>query len=1071
MIETRGDGYALASSDLVDAGRFEALVHAGRAERAHDEPAAAKRRYGDALALWRGEPFGELADWPGAGPEIARLGELRRQAEEEAIDARLEDGEAANVVADLEVLVAAEPLREHRWAQLMRALSRSGRQADALRAFQRARSTLVTELGIEPGPELHAIEQAVIAQSGDAVQTSNGPGARVDRLPSGVVTFVLTDIESSTRLWEEHPADMPDVLSLHDEILAHAVADAGGTLLKARGEGDSTFSVFVRATDAVVAAIAAQDALERAVWPAGIEPLVRVAVHSGEALERDGDYFGPTVNRAARLRSLCVGSEIVASHAAAELVRDHLPDGADLVELGAQRLRGLDRPERVFSILRPHARLGGDDGRVNPYPGLRPFEVEDSERFFGRDAIIDAVINRLASTRFVAVVGASGSGKSSLVRAGVTARLRPVETVVVITPGPHPARRLEFSSPPQVVVVDQFEELFTSCDDVDERNGFLDRLVLLDAKVVIAVRADFYGRCAEHHGLAERVTDSTLLLGPMQPAELRAATEGPARISGGRFEPGLVEEILSDLAGEPGALPLLSHALLETWKRRRGRTMTIDGYHAAGGVRGAISQTAEEMYATLDGHRQAVARDIFIRLTEVRDGGNDVGRRAGIDELESLENAGAVAPVLDTLANARLVTIGDGSVAIAHTALISEWPRLRGWLDEDRDGLRLLRKLNDAATEWISLGREPGALYRGTRLAAVADWLAAEPNVRLQSVEREFIDASLAAHAAEREDERAATRRLRSLVRGLAAALVIALIAGIVAVWQRRDADHAATRAHRAAAAAESARLDTLARTLPDDQIDLAQLLAVENHRLFPSSTSEGSLEAALARTAPGLEQVLRFSAPSVFAGVSPDGRLLVAAGTDGQIRMYDLRSGALVRAFVGQAAQQLRGPDPGAQHLRADPRRSIAMQRWSREAASTRCASGECRPESSSALRYRPVARSSTRRSTRPTPSRSSLSRTMERSTIGPCAIPRIRAATVRRCASPGCLATRRLRQSVRTARSWRWACTAPGAQRFSISDRARRSTRSRDCRARSAPTAEHSPPRRRVSCCCGTR
>ncbi len=915
-IETRDGGYALVAPPVdVDAQQFEALVHDAREATARSDLDGGIARFAEALALWRGTPGVELVGWAPADAEVARLGELRRRAEEEAIDTRLARGDHADCVADLEVLVAAEPLREQRWGQLMLALYRSGRQADALRAYQRARVTLAEELGIEPGPELRAVEQGVIAQ--EPALSGAAPSGGVAPLPTGIVTFMLTDVEGSTRLWDEHAHPMELALLRHDEILRAAVVGAGGVLLKSRGEGDSTFSVFARVTDAVAGALTARDALLREPWPDATALSVRFAVHAGEAVERDGDYFGPAVNRAARLRAIATGGQILMSHAVAELVRDHLPDDSDLVELGAKELRDLERPERVFALVEP-GRPGRDVvGAVCPYPGLQAFEPEDHERFFGRDALTDVLAAQATANRFLAVAGASGSGKSSLLRAGLVPRLQADARVLVMTPGAHPLadpatgllRAATADGTPVIVIVDQLEELFTQCAD-EERRSFLDALVAAvsapDARVtvVVALRADFYGRCADHPDFAALIADANVLLGPMQPDELRAAIEGPARVSGLRLEPGLADLVLADIADEPGALPLLSHALLETWRRRRGRTLTVNGYRESGSVRGAIARTADATYDSLSPDDQATARDIFVRLTELGDGTEDTRRRVVLHDLAPPERSAAVAAVVDTLADARLVTVdGDGTVEVAHEALIREWPRLRAWLNEDRVGLRMRDQLQDAAKDWSALGRDPGALYRGVRLAGALQWLAEAPRTDLNALERDYIDASEAAHADELQAARAATRRLRVLAVGLGVAFVIALLAGTIAIFQRRDADRLATRATRNATLADAARLSAFARTLPTSQADLALLLGVEGRRLAPSILTDGGLQAALTRTPPGLDRVLRFGVSAEVAAATNDGRLLAAPGADGNVRLFDFRSGQLIRTFAGHNA------------------------------------------------------------------------------------------------------------------------------------------------------------------------
>jgi hypothetical protein len=338
-----------------------------------------------------------------------------------------------------------------------------------------------------------------------------------------------------------------------------------------------------------------------------------------------------------------------------------------------------------------------------PYKGLQYFDVADSALFFGREALTAQLAQRLAylhdnrAARFLAIVGASGSGKSSLARAGLVPAWTegiPAGTatlsgpVHIITPTTHPLESLAASlthasesvsatatlmddfqrnkrslhlfarklltAPNQdsrthlLLLVDQFEELFTLCRDPQERQAFVDNLLFAagfdpqgqDAGdgpvfVILTLRADFYHHCAAYDGLRSAMEKYQAYIGQMNAAELRRAVEQPALDAGWEFESGLVDLMLRDAGSEPGALPLLSHALLETWKRRRGRTMTLSGYHEAGGVRGAIAKTAEAVYQHLNPERQMIARNIFLRLTELGEGTQDTRRRAGLDELVS----------------------------------------------------------------------------------------------------------------------------------------------------------------------------------------------------------------------------------------------------------------------------------------------------------------------------------------------------------------------------------------------------------------------------------------------------
>lgn len=430
-----------------------------------------------------------------------------------------------------------------------------------------------------------------------------------------------------------------------------------------------------------------------------------------------------------------------------------------------------------------------------PYKGLQFFDENDVSLFYGRTSLTEELASRLTQECCLAVVGASGSGKSSVVRAGLVPRwAKGIETsdgklngpVHVITPTAHPLeslaasftrdsesvsatatlmddllndarslhlyvrRRLYDSAGSQfLLVVDQFEEVFTLCKDPLERKAFIDNLTAAASertdslvRIVITLRADFYHLCAEHDGLRQMLQQHQVYIGSMTQDELRQVIEAPAVNNGWNLQDGLTDLILQDVGEEPGALPLLSHALLETWKRRQGRTLTLAGYAAAGGVRKAIAQTAETVYARLQPEEQTIARNIFLRLTELGEGVQDSRRRASLDEVTpASERPSAAIGVLKILTDARLITTTRDGVEVAHEALIREWPTLRGWLDGDREKLRLHRHLTVSAAEWERQGREAGELYRGTRLAQVQEWLTNNVIV-LSPMELAFLSAS-----------------------------------------------------------------------------------------------------------------------------------------------------------------------------------------------------------------------------------------------------------------------------------------------------------------------------------------
>jgi DNA-binding SARP family transcriptional activator/tetratricopeptide (TPR) repeat protein len=426
---TRAAGYVLEVEPAeFDALRFELAVREVEGVE-QVSPESVVARLHEALGWWRGPA---LADFEGAlwaRPEATRLEALRFSAIEKRVEARLALGDHTSLIPELESLVGQHPLRERLWALLILALYRSDRQAEALRAYARLRGILGEEFGIEPSRELARLEEAVLLHDPelDWQPARSKGGGTPAAPPSGVVTFLLTDIVGSTALWEQQPKVMAEVVTLHHALVAAAVAAHHGSLLKARGERDSTFSVFARATDALNAALAAQRALHDEPWPESVDLSLRMALHSGEAFEREGDYYGPAVNRAARIRGLAFGGQVLLSQSTVELVQDDLPDGSNLVELGAQSLVGLARPESVSAIVAPglaepqppraHAAEGAVSERLAPPAALRSAA---GGPFVGRTVELEALARaweevRSESRRAVFIAGEPGVGKSRLV--------------------------------------------------------------------------------------------------------------------------------------------------------------------------------------------------------------------------------------------------------------------------------------------------------------------------------------------------------------------------------------------------------------------------------------------------------------------------------------------------------------------------------------------------------------------------------------------------------------------------------------------------------------------------------
>lgn len=516
-----------------------------------------------------------------------------------------------------------------------------------------------------------------------------------------------------------------------------------------------------------------------------------------------------------------------------------------------------------------------------PYRGLVPYDVDDDEAFFGRDREVETCLRRLTGGRVLVVVGASGSGKSSLVRAGVAGRLRRGgQPVGVLTPGADPlgalAATLATSGPSTILVIDQLEELVTLGASPDDVDRFLDALVarLAFAPVVVALRGDHVGSMGNHPAFARQLEDGLHLIGAMTEEELRAVIVRPAAEAGLRLEPGLAELLLRDVRDEPGGLPLLSFALAETWANREGRVLTVDGYLATGGLRQAIATSAERLYEGLPVDQRSVARAMFLRLVTPAADGEAICQRVDASALVTDDEHRRV---VDAFVRTRLVVAGDSGLELAHEALVREWPRLRGWLDEDREGLRLLGHLHSSAQEWDRGGRDPAELQRGARLAATLDWVdTADPG--LDDIERRYLDASREAEEAElaaaRERARRdahSKRRLRALLVATAVLLVGVLIAGLLAVRARDRADASGTLA-------EARRLGTQALVV--DDYDQALLLALEGQHLSDTAETRANLLKTIQRS-PDASAVIRSDTDAFLdVGVSADGKSLLVSGS-----------------------------------------------------------------------------------------------------------------------------------------------------------------------------------------------
>ncbi|TDV53781.1 WD40 repeat domain-containing protein [Actinophytocola oryzae] len=512
-----------------------------------------------------------------------------------------------------------------------------------------------------------------------------------------------------------------------------------------------------------------------------------------------------------------------------------------------------------------------------PYRGMAGFRGQDADLFFGREHLVAELAGRVREHPVTVVLGASGAGKSSLLAAGLAPALKSVRPVIVTPADSLPAKA-------KVLVVDQFEELFTQHGDA-ERDRYLDALLARrDTHVVLAVRADYYGRCAEHPGLAEALRANQVLVGPMSEDELRDALTRPAAAVGLSVERALVATVLQEARGRAGVLPLLSHAMLETWRRRRGTVLTLACFEAAGGIDGAVVRTAEDAYAALDPAQRELAPELLLRMLSIDE--SVTRRRVDLADVRSVDPGAGV--VIDRLADARLVTVDGGTVELAHDAMLTAWPRLRSWIDDHRDAVRAHRKISEAARIWVESERDPSALASGGRLALMKAHTSVLSGVlRLSQVEKDFLrhsdaQAWQAARAARRR-----TVRQRVLVASSVVAVVVAALFAAVADEARTDADAARDTAlsQRIAATVQSLRLTDPA---------LAAQLAVVGYRTASTSDTRSTLLETSSDPVPARY----LGAASTALAASPHGGpIAVSDATNGSVTLFTQSRHGLTRA------------------------------------------------------------------------------------------------------------------------------------------------------------------------------
>lgn len=642
----------------------------------------------------------------------------------------------------------------------------------------------------------------------------------------------------------------------------------------------------------------------------------------------------------------------------------------------------------------------------NPYKGLHAFQEADADLFFGRDEFVQQLVSHCKNSRFLAVVGPSGSGKSSAVKAGLLPALRQGAVAgsenwffAEMTPGAYPLEELETAllpvavNPPAsllaplekderglgrvlkrilpvdntavapsqlLLVIDQFEELFTLVPDGANRDHFLRSLLSAiqephgRLRVIITLRADFYDRPLQIPDLGELLREHTEVILPLTPGELEQAITGPAAHVGAFLEPGLAAAMVADVAEQPGALPLLQYALTELFEKRHGRTLTHQVYREIGGALGALARRAEELYVGFDDHSREQTRQLFLRLVTLGEGTEDTRRRVLLSEVETLFNSEGIQAAM-TADNSPLALYGRyrlltfdrdpasraPTVEVAHEALLREWPRLRSWLADGRDDIRQQRLLAAAAAEWQTANQDESFLLRGSRLAQFQEW-SENTTISLTPNEQTFLSAStalqqerqaedearrqreletaqqLAAEQSQRaEEQSAAAANLRRRAVYLGAALIVAAVLAIAAIYatvqSRNNEVTAVANANRAATAeAEAIAKQELAeqqtRLATSRELALAALSNLEADPELTMLLALQALETSYTKEAEealhqGLQtsrvlKTLPHSRPVHGAFYSPDGSKLATVSDDLSVRLWDTESWKLLHTL-----------------------------------------------------------------------------------------------------------------------------------------------------------------------------
>ena len=921
---------------------------------------AAKLYQGDFLQDFFIADSNAYEDWA-----VVRREEYRRdvlKVLDALIDYHLDHGENDVALEAAWKGLEIDNLRESTYRGLMMALTRSGQRVAALAQYENLRQLLDAELAVEPSAETTALYEQIRADSLLPAKTPSfdkQPEPRIEVVGSAKMpVFMLTDIENSTPMWDRYRQAMLEALLQHNAILNEKIEYYGGRIKELRGDG---VKAMFEGGQPLEAALAIQKSFGQVDWGDIGELRIRIGLH-GVPVDWEGyDFFrtdvevtGPALNYAARVMDAGWGGQILVSKSVVEAYP--LPDGATWEDFGEHELKGCEEPLNIFGLVHPdlpqqsfpqirtlttEATTEEDNGSqaANPYRGLYAFREQDAPFFFGREAFTDLLLETLHKRPMVAVVGPSGSGKSSVVHAGLLAQLRAQDNWLItkFRPGSQPFNALaaalipylepNLSKTDQLVetnklskalmgreialmdvvqtiledkppgtrlplVSDQFEELYTLVPEAELRSMFMDTLTeaVFDQQyrpapifsLILTSRADFLGQALAHRPSADAIQESDVKLGPMTTNEMSRAIVNPAKKLKVNFETGLASRILEEVGDEPGNLPLLEFAMTQLWERQDGALLTHQSYEAINRVNGALARHADAIFDELEPEEQATARRVFIQVVRPGEGTEDTRRLATRSELGK-GNWG----LIQRLADARLLVTGSDAegretVEVVHEALIRGWGLLQKWMNADRAFRVWQERLRAVIRGWEASERDEGGLMRGLPLATAEGWLT-ERAEDMSDLEREFIQTSLDERERREETEREQLERERGLERSalrrlrvIVTVLVAASIVGIVLTLAVFNQNRVAQR--RADEVQSLSLVSAAEEAFENNDPEQALALVMEANKVDNPPPEVLSAMRRIAY-APGVSRVIQAHAsPIVDLHFSPDKRFLVSA-------------------------------------------------------------------------------------------------------------------------------------------------------------------------------------------------